>query len=175
MRLTAFLPTLSACLVLAACSPRTEPEPPAEPQPLSADMMANLMAADGAAHTVAVLTGPADPTGIDKVFAGIASGDPEWLALVPTLQPALDGEHAEGLQHALAAALPLNPAGVLTLLPDYAHPDTVCAPTAPADARTAAARAAVEAVANPPLQAARSECMGFLDGVKPARAEPMQR
>lgn len=143
---------------LAACSPRAEPEPPVEPQPLTADMMANLMAADGAAHTVAVLTGPADPTGIDKVFAGIATGDPEWLALVSTLQPALDGVHAEGLQNALAAALPRNAPGVLALIPDHAEPSRVCSATASTEAR-----AAVQAVAGPGLQAARAECLRALD------------
>jgi hypothetical protein len=154
MRQSARLMPMLACAAMVACSPRTEPEPPVAPLPLTADMMANLMAADGAAHTVAVLTGPADPTGIDKVFAGIATGAPEWLALVPDLKPALGAPHAEGLQRALAAALPHNAPGVLALVPDYTEPRGIC---------TADARAAVEAVGDPALQTARAECLGVIE------------
>ncbi len=176
MHLRASLLSLAVCAALTACSPRAEPEPQVEPQPLSAGMMANLMAADGAAHTVAVLTGPADPTGIDKVFAGIATGAPEWLALVPTLEPALDGLHAEGLQDALATALPLNAPGVLALIPDHARAYFVCAATTPPDARMTAGRAAVDAVTQPGLQAAKAECIRAFDGAEPELADaPMQR
>lgn len=136
-----------------------EAEVMGEPPALTADHLANLIAADGARHTVLVLTGPADPTGIDKVFAGVATGESDWLALVPKIGPALDNQHFEGLQKALAAALPRNAAGVLALVPDPANPARVCAPDSPPEAR-----AAVEAVNRPELQAARVECLRHLDG-----------
>ncbi|MFC5343877.1 hypothetical protein ACETK8_12125 [Brevundimonas staleyi] len=168
------LAALAACALLAAgCSPRDDgidpsgaEEVPADiqPQALTAEHLANLIAADGARHTVLVLTGPADPTGFDKVLAGIATGAPEWLALVPQLQPATDGLHAEGLQDALATALTRNAPGVLALIPDHAHPLFVCAATHPPDARMIAARAAVEAVTDPALQAAKAECLRAFDG-----------
>lgn len=165
---------LAVCALLAAgCSPRDDAIDPSgaeevpadiQPQALTADHVANLMAADGAAHTVAVLTGPADPTGFDKVLAGIATGSPDWLAIVPVLQPATDGMYAEELQDALATALTHNAPGVLALIPDHAHPIFVCAATNPPDARMIAARAAVDAVTDPALQAAKAECIMAFEG-----------
>ena len=169
--MTVRLAALAVCALLAAgCSPQTqstdeaEAAAPGEPQPLTADHLANLIAADGAAHTVAVLTGPADPTGFDKVLAGIATGAPEWLAVVPALQPATDGMYAEGLQDALATALTHNAPGVLALIPDHARPVFVCAATSPPDARMIAARAAVDAVTNPELLTAKTECIRAFEG-----------
>lgn len=141
-----------------------------EPQALTADHVANLIAADGAAHTVAVLTGPADPTGIDKVFAGIATGEPEWLALVPAIEPETDGMYAEGLQDALADALTHNAPGVLALFPTHANAYFVCSATNPPDARMIAGRAAVDAVTDPTLQAAKAECIRFFEGAEPELA-----
>ncbi|MBU1347638.1 MAG: hypothetical protein KKA16_11910 [Alphaproteobacteria bacterium] len=159
------LASLVLCALLFGCSPRSEtPEEAYQPRSLTADQVANLIAADGAAHTVAVLSGPADPTGIDKVFAGVATGAPEWLALVPAIQPETDGMYAEGLQDALATALTHNAPGVLALIPDHASPLFVCAATSPPDARMIAARAAVEAVTDPGLQAAKTECIRHFEG-----------
>ena len=53
---------------------------------------------------------------LDRVFDGIASGDPRWLALVPRLAPGTDAGTAESLPIVLADALPKNPAGVLGLI-----------------------------------------------------------
>ena len=178
--MTIRLAFLSVCVVLAAgCSPRSDTMDetgtevlPADtgPQPLTADHVANLIAADGARHTVLVLTGPADPTGFDKVLQGISTGAPEWLALVPAIQPVTDGLSAEGLQDALATALAHNAPGVLALSPAYAHPLFVCAATTPPDARTMAGRAAVDAVTAPALQAAKAECLRAFEGREPAPA-----
>ena len=172
--MTVRLAALALCTVLAAgCSPRTDTTEDAdvaaaaEPQGLTAAHLADLIAADGAAHTVAVLTGPADPTGIDKVFQGVATGAPEWLAVVPALEPATDGMYAEGLQDALATALTHNAPGVLALIPDHASPLFVCAATNPPDARTIAGRAAVEAVTDPALQTAKAECIRYFEGYQP--------
>ena len=168
------LPFVFCSALAAACSPRTEATAGAEaarPQALAADHVANLIAADGAAHTVAVLTGPADPTGIDKVFAGIATGEPEWLALVPAIEPETDGMYAEGLQDALATALTHNAPGVLALIPDHADPYFVCSAVSPPDARMTAGRAAVDAVTDPGLQAAKAECIRFFEGAEPDLAE----
>jgi hypothetical protein len=149
--------------LLAACTPPAEEEAAPRPEPLTAAHVADLIAADGAAHTIAVLTGPADPTGIDKVFTGVATGDPAWLALVPLIEPETDGLHAEGLQDALATALTHNAAGVLALW-DHVSPVFVCAATTPPDARTTTGRAAVAAVTDPALQRARAECLREFDG-----------
>jgi hypothetical protein len=170
------LPLVLGAALAAGCSqagPPAEAESAAayEPQALTAEHIANLIAADGAAHTVAVLTGPADPTGIDKVFAGIATGEAEWLALVPAIEPETDGMYAEGLQDALADALVHNAPGVLALFPDHADAYFVCSATNKPDARMIAGRAAVDAVTVPALQTAKAECIRFFEGAEPELAE----
>jgi hypothetical protein len=158
------LPFVLCAALIAGCSraedaaAEAEAAAAAEPQALTAAHLADLIAADGAAHTFAVLTGPADPTGIDKVFAGIATGDPEWLALVPAIEPLTDGMYAEGLQDALRNALVPNTAGVLGLMPDYGSYYFVCA-----DADREAARPLVAAIADPALRAARDRCLDYMD------------
>lgn len=169
------LPLVLGAALAAGCSQagttgEAESASAGEPQALTADHVANLIAADGAAHTVAVLTGPADPTGIDKVFAGIATGAPEWLDLVPAIEPETDGMYAEGLQDALADALTHNAPGVLALFPTHANAYFVCSATNPPDARMIAGRAAVDAVTDPTLQAAKAECIRFFEGAEPELA-----
>lgn len=154
--------TFVFCAALAAaCSPRTaataETET-AEPQALTAAHVADLIAADGAAHTVAALTGPADPTGIQKVFDGMATGDPAWLALVPAIAPETDGEYAEGLNYALSQALVHNAAGVLALIPEHGSYYFVCA-----DADHETARPLVAAITERSLRASRDRCLQYMD------------
>lgn len=154
------LPVVFCAVLAAACSPRTQAIAEAEvaqPQALTADHVANLIAADGAAHTFAVLTGPADPTGIDKVFQGMATGDAEWLALVPAIEPETDGMYGEGIQDALSKALLRNTAGVLALMPNYGSYMFVCADADPS------ARPLVAAVTDPALRAARDRCLQYID------------
>ena len=170
------LPLVLGAALAAGCSQaestsEAENAAASEPQALTAAHIANLIAADGAAHTVAVLTGPADPTGIDKVFAGIGTGEPEWLALVPAIEPETDGMYTEGLQDALADALTHNAPGVLALVPDQADAYFVCGATNPPDARMIAGRAAVDAVTDPTLQAAKAECIRYFEGAEPELAE----
>ena len=155
---TRVITPLLCAILLAACGPRPEREiGEPEPAPLTASHLANLIAADGARHTILVLTGPADPTGIDKVFAGIATGDPEWLALAPAIEPEIDGRYADCLQDALRQALPRNPSGVLSLMPAHGKDLFVCAP---ADLTT---RALIVAVTDPALQEARDRCLRYMD------------
>ncbi|WP_269516363.1 hypothetical protein [Brevundimonas subvibrioides] len=145
---------------LAACSPPVDttqgqdiPEPP-----MTAAHLADLIAADGASHTVAVLTGPAAPNGLDPVFAGIATGDPGWLAVAPLLRPEVDGVYADGLADALSRALPINPEGVLTALnASGGASERTCEAT---DDPTVIA--AVEGVADPALRTVKVECLGYL-------------
>ncbi len=148
--------TFALAAAVCGCAPEAsspEPAPEGRSQPLTAGAVADLIAADGAGHTVAVLSGPADPTGIDKVFEGVATGETAWLALVPAIEPELSPPLRESLQTALANALGPNPPGVLALVPDHADPGRICAEA------SVEARAAVEAVTDPGLQAARAECL----------------
>lgn len=52
----------------------------------------------------------------DEVLKGIASGNGQWLALVPRLAPGTDAGTAESLPIVIAEALPKNPVGVLQLI-----------------------------------------------------------
>ncbi|CAL1692282.1 hypothetical protein MMB232_02447 [Brevundimonas subvibrioides] len=157
------LTLIALMAALAACSPRVQPtEPEAIPQqPMTAAHLANLIAADGAGHTVLVLTGPAAPNGLDPVFAGMATGDPGWLAVAPLLRPEVDGEYAEGMADALFRALPINPSGVLTALDASGGADELtCEAT---DDPTVIA--AVEGVTDPALQTVKAECLEYLRAV----------
>ncbi|AQR62198.1 hypothetical protein BZG35_11495 [Brevundimonas sp. LM2] len=159
-RLTIFalLASLAACGVPA--DPPRDEALAAEPTPLTAAHLADLIAADGAAHTVAVLTGPADPTGLDPIFAGIATGDAAWLSVVPSLRPVVGGVYADGLADALARALPMQPSGVLTALQASGGASPrICRATGDPDMI-----AAVEGVADPALRDVRTDCLAFLRG-----------
>ncbi|WGM31252.1 hypothetical protein [Brevundimonas sp. NIBR11] len=157
------------CAVLAAgCSPRTDAIDesgaeviPAEtrPQPLTADHVLNLIAADGAAHTLAVLTGPADPSGYDKVTAGVATGDAQWLIVAQHFRPHADGMYGEGLSDALYKALSKNAPGVLSVLKATGGASELTCESGPDNA---AAIAAVTAVTDPALAETRQECLGFM-------------
>lgn len=170
----------AAVAALAACSPRTEdpaevvdategveaaPQnpngPSANAQALTADHVANLIAADGAAHTLAVLTGPADPTGYDVVTAGVSTGDAAWLGVGQSLRPEADGMYAEGLSEAFYQALPKNAAGVLAVLKTTGGASEL---TCQNTAGNTAAVAAVTAVTDPALAHVKQECLGYLSG-----------
>lgn len=170
----------AAFLALTACSPSTEetseavdttegvevaPQKPDGPsanaQALTADHVANLIAADGAAHTLAVLTGPADPTGFDAVTAGVATGDAGWLGVAQSLRPEADGMYAEGLSEALYQALSKNAAGVLAVLKATGGASELSCQDAWGNE---AAVAAVSAVTDPALAHVKQECLGYMSG-----------
>lgn len=167
------LALLAAIALLTACSPATDPaaepgmtegieatpSPSANAQALTADRVANLIAADGAAHTLAVLTGPADPTGYDVVTAGVATGDPAWLGVGQSLRPEADGMYAEGLSEAFYQALPTNAAGVLAVLMATGGASELTCQNTPGNG---AAVAAVTAVTDPALAQVKQECLGYL-------------
>lgn len=148
---------LALCAVLAtACSPRVdENESYAEPEPLTAAHVSNLMAADGVAHTLAVLTGPADHSGFDQVTAGIATGDADWLAVARDFRPHAEGWAAERLDDALAAALPENAAGVLAVLGSTGTSARTCRPGPSAPTSVTAVRA----VTDPSLAGVKRQCL----------------
>lgn len=104
----------------------------------------------------------------DKVLAGIASGDPGWLALVPRLAPGTDAGTAESLPIVLAEALPKNPVGVLRLIKRDGSWRDACSypmiePThKEMDAYFKATIPAVKSVADPALRAAKRVCLSEL-------------
>ena len=158
---------LALCAVLAAgCSPKTQSTDESEvsaaaPEPLTAAHVANLIAADGAAHTLAVFTGPADTTGFDQVAAGIATGDPAWLGVAQSFQPEGDGWFGEGLAEALYQALSKNAPGALAVLQATGGASEL---TCQSGTDNAAAIAAITAVTDPALADVKAECLGYMSG-----------
>ena len=161
---------LGAVLVMAGCSEPSDAVPPAESStieaagPLTAADVQALIESDGAAGTWAILTRQGDEARLEALYDGLGTGDAEWLALVPQLQPAADGYYAEGLQEALFHALPNNAAGVLALMPDHAGTDFVCRPAGvppgpDEEAKQAADIAALQAVTDPALAERRDACL----------------
>jgi len=158
------LPLAFCALLAAGCSPRTASTEEAEPaavsvEPLTAARVADLIAADGAAHTLAVLTGPADTSGFDQVTAGIATGDPAWLAVAQSFRPHGDGWFGEGLSDALYKSLSKNAPGVLAVLKATGGASEL---TCESTTDNAAAIAAVTAVTDPALADVKAECLGYM-------------
>ncbi len=169
--MTVRLAALAVCALLAAgCSPRTDAIDesgtevvPAETQaqPLTADHVLNLIAADGAAHTLAVLTGPADPSGYDKVTTGVTTGDSQWLSVAQAFRPHADGMYGEGLSDALYKALSKNAPGVLAVLKATGGASELTCESMPDNGP---AVAAVTAVTDPALAEVKQECLGYMSG-----------
>ncbi len=128
--------------------------------------VATMIERDGATRTVQTLDQGETVTRFTQVLESIASGDPQWLALVPRLGPGVDAGTSTGLIIAVAEALPRNAAGVLGLAVaggwslDDACSYPMIEPTAAEKAAYfAAVMPAVEAVADPALQDAKAACL----------------
>ena len=155
---------LSACGEQPAAATSAESSTVETAESLTAAEFQAMIEDDGAAGTWAILTRQGDEARLEALYDGLGTGDAEWLALVPQLQPAADGYYAEGLQEALFHALPNNAAGVLALMPDHAGTDFVCRPAGvPPDpdeeAKQAADIAALQAVTDPALAERRDACL----------------
>lgn len=126
---------------------------------------------DGAAATVRALNEggtAAAPNRFAALERGIASGDQQWLEIVPLIRPGTDGETGEGLSTSLADALPRNAAGVLRVSGTPDEVASVCDPVAfeemSPERRTYVQTAitAVEAVSDPALQQVKASCLTTL-------------
>jgi hypothetical protein len=106
-----------------------------------------------------------------QVYQGIASGNDQWLSLVPLLSTGTDASTSESLTDALAEALPRNAAGVLRVIGDRQtsgsmkegacfHPEELSGQAARTYITTA--MRAVEAVNDAGLQAAKTSCLANL-------------
>lgn len=123
----------------------------------------------GSRRTVNELAGAgADFGEYETVLDGIASGDAQWLALVPRLQPGTDAGTSESLRIAVAEALARNPTAVLRLIKHNRAWREVCAypmiePTRK-EARNyfRAAIPAVKGVRSPALQRVKHVCLAEL-------------
>lgn len=133
---------------------------------LSPAEVAAMIDRDGATRTVQTLDQGETVTRFTQVLEGIASGDAQWLALVPRLGPGVDAGTSTGLIIAVAEALPRNPSGVLGLAAggNWSLEDAcsypMIEPTAEQKAAYfAAVIPAVEGVAEPGLQQAKKTCL----------------
>ena len=83
--------------------------------PLTPPAISDLVARDGAGPTVQRLVTNKRSPQWDAVLRQVETGDDRWLAVARELSAGTDAGTSEGLQVALATALPKNPAGVLRL------------------------------------------------------------
>lgn len=101
----------------------------------------------------------------DSICHSIESGDPQWLEVARRLRPGADGFIAEGLDYAVARALPKAPDAVLGLIGRGFTLDRVC--TSPfnepeagiAETYQKAAADALKTVTSPKLRVIRDECL----------------
>ena len=135
------------------------------------DQFRAMMQRDGARKTVQALDNDAGSETLAQVYQGIASGNDQWLAVVPLLSTGTDASTSESLMDALAEALPRNAAGLLRIIGDRQtsdffkegacmHPEELSGQAARAYITTA--MQAVEAVNDPALQAAKASCLANL-------------
>jgi hypothetical protein len=108
---------------------------------------------------------------LGQVYAGISAGNDQWLAVVPLLSTGTDASTSESLRDAMVEALPRNAAGVLRVLGERQTSDmlreNVCLapdqdPGPAVRTYLTTAMAAVEAVNDPALQAAKTSCLAKL-------------
>ena len=136
--------------------------------PVTPEEVSAILDEQGAQAIEAMATAPA-PNRWNTVLRGIASGEPGWLAIAPTIMAGADGGNGEEVSMALTDALTTNPEAALALI--AAQPDGgagYCAdpgyetPAEQVRAFYAAARASVESVTDPELQPAKAACLAEL-------------
>ena len=138
---------------------------------MTPDQVRARMQRDGVTQTMTAFEDPSFSATNGAMSEGIASGDEQWLALVPLLSTTGHAEGSEGLTSDLAAALPRNAAGVLRVLSDRQTVDFFkegsCFPPDEMSGQAArtyieTATRAVEAVNDPALQTAKARCLANL-------------
>ena len=163
---TASAPTPAMASYTAEATERFAGGPPVSPEDVS-----SMIEGQGAQGTVAALDPDGGQTRWTSVMAGIATGQPAWLALATPLEPGAENASYADLNDALKAAMVVNPSGVLAIV-NEANPDlsteAICAPAGyEADAAWYAAyydalTPAVESVTDPSLAGVRSACLEIL-------------
>lgn len=108
-----------------------------------------------------------------RVVDQIATGQQDWLDLVPLLKPGTDGAPSETLHIAVSHALVHNPRGVLSLIAAGHEGTSVCSMIdwEPTEAEVAqfyaVAIPAVDAVSDAELQGVKRECLATLRRPRP--------
>jgi len=164
-------PTAAMASYTAVATERFAGGPPVSPEDVS-----SMVEAQGAQGTVAALGAGGDKTRWTSVMAGIATGQPAWLALATPLEPGVENESYADLNDALKAAMVVNPSGVLAIV-NEANPnlstESICTPAGfEMDAAWYAAyydalTPAVESVTTPSLAGVRSACLEILRARSP--------
>lgn len=135
--------------------------------PVTPAEIRQMIDATTASDTVVALVGREERTRWQTVLHGIALGEPEWIEIARQIAPAVDGEAAEGFYAALSDTLVTRPTEAVRLIgtdgaDGYCTDNGAIEDAAEKRAWFAAAIAAVEAVAEPDLQAQRTACLAKL-------------
>lgn len=152
-------------LILAGCSAAPSVAPSTSPARVQA-----MIDAPGASMVgvVRALNAGPSPTAFDVAMAGVAAGDPDWLALFPAINSGVDDATALPAGIAISDALQHNPNTVLAILPAGGDIVSVCSDNRAGQTPQARARwfaatiAAVEALNNPDLTENRTACLSAL-------------
>jgi hypothetical protein len=136
---------------------------------ISPDEVRRMIEAEGATQAVEKLGSGKDPEAPppwSTVMAGIARGEPQWLAVAPLIRPGTQAGTDEEYSMALTDALTTNPAGSLRLMAlEEGGSDGYCVAsdyeTPPEQIRAyyTAAIANVETVGEPELQGIKAACL----------------
>jgi hypothetical protein len=136
---------------------------------ITPDEVRKMIEAEGATEAVRKLSSSQDPEAPlpwSTVMAGIARGEPEWLAVAPLIRPGTQAGSGDEYSMALTAALTTNPAGSLRLMArEEGGSDGYCIAsdyeTPPEQVRAyyAAAIANLERVGDPELKDIKAACL----------------
>lgn len=119
-------------------------------------------------QVVNALYGTGENSRWDTVASGIARGDPAWLALAVRLSQGTDAGTSDDFAIASGDALTTNPTGALRMLSQIEMRTGACTengfevPAEQARAFFQTARASVERVTEPDLQALKTACLNEL-------------
>ncbi|HEX8307029.1 MAG TPA: hypothetical protein VF645_01250 [Allosphingosinicella sp.] len=136
---------------------------------ITPDEVRKKIEAEGATRAVEKLSSSHDPDAPlpwSTVTAGIARGEPQWLAVAPLIRPGTQAGSGDEYSMALTAALTTNPAGSLRLMAleeggsgGYCIAADYETPPEQIRAYYAAAIANVERVGDPELQDIKAACL----------------
>jgi len=137
---------------------------------VTAQQVADSIAKRGAKSVANELNRERGLTSWSYIQDRVASGELSWLNVAAKLRPFTDAGNAEGLDNAVADALPKAPAQVLGMLGESFHASRVCSggqfievPKATVVGFLKRAKAAVGGVGEPALAKSKEKCLSEID------------
>jgi hypothetical protein len=140
------------------------------PKQMAAPQVSDAIAKRGAKVVAAEMNHGKGPTTWSYVQEHVAAAEPSWLEIAAKLKPYTDAGNSEGLDNALADALPKAPQHVLGMLGETFHADRVCSggqfievPKEKVIDFLKKAQVAVKDVHDPSLAKNKEKCLGEIE------------